>query len=415
MSNIPSSISQNPAPNPTTDGQDYISTKQELVDEIMGTFREILPSNYVALANGPFYTLQFQAMVEQLAEIQIMYTEVYKDSLWDFTRSDFLWQVLGTLVFPNNNVPKIDGDTELRTFLTDMVLALLKGSTVQSMQQGLQALQDGLVVTIVERYLQTPPRDPNGGYTIDDQFIIDVLLENGFESDPFVLQENVRIVMSALKPAHVFYSFSYLFQDAFGSVPKEDAFVLDLEDYHYADMRKNWFGAKSITGVGDIISSNMFSDPSVSFENITPNLKITLQGKQYPIKQVLHLKGGVDTTPRSYTLSTGDTGTVVAVSDSTLYDSSFDWGTVPRDTTITITDGKNSGTYRLDRVTGNQGGFIGDTSVGGNYVRVSPSILKLEGVLQETPNQSYSVEVDRLGVLEPNVVTDENVTNQFIY
>jgi hypothetical protein len=242
-----------------------------------------------------------------------------------------------------------------------------------------------------------------------------VLIENGFNSDPFTLQDNVKLVMSALKPAHVLYSFSYLFQDAFGTVPKEDTFVLDLDSYYYDDTRQNWYGAKAITGIGDVLENNLFTDPDVSFESVTPNMKITLQGKQYRVQQVLYLKGGIDTTPRSYTLSSGGSGTVVATSNNTLYDSTLDWGTLPRDTQITILDGINSGTYRLDRVTGNTGGFIGNTGVSGNYVRVSPSILKLEGTIIKTPNLSYTVEVDRLGVLEPNEINAEDVTSQFIY
>lgn len=402
-------------PNPSTEGQVYLQRKELLVQEVLGTFRQVLPSNYVSLVNGPFYSLQFQAMVEQLVDIQILYTDVYQDSLWDFTRADFLWQVLGTLVFPDNTIPKLNSDTELRDFLKSMVLNLLKGSTLEAIKQGVESLDPNLVVSIVERYLHSPPRDSKGAYTIEDQFVIDLFVElKEYNIDLFTLQDSINIVMSALKPAHVLYSFSYLFQDAFGTVPKEDTFVLDLDSYYYDDVRRNQYGAKNIIGVGDIIGKNLFSDADVSFVNITPGLHLTIQGVKHHVKQVLYLKSGVDTTPRPYTLSTGYMGTLTTVDNKTLYDSTLDWGTLPLDTQITITEGPNSGTYTLERVTGNTGGFIGDTGVSGNYVRVTPSILKLDSTLVETPNLPYVIEVDRLGVLEYNDVVAEDITNQFI-
>ena len=139
----PFALAQNPAPNPPS-GQAYLTDKQALTQQIMATFRAVLPSNYVAQVNGPWYSLQFQAMAEQLAEIQISTTEIYKDSGFDFTRTDFLWQVLGSLVFPEasdqSGIPQIDGDLAYREFLHKMVLLLLEGATKASMEGGLEAL-----------------------------------------------------------------------------------------------------------------------------------------------------------------------------------------------------------------------------------------------------------------------------------
>lgn len=427
MAEVPFSNSQNPSPNPTAEGQVYIQNKQELVDSIMGTFRRILPSNYVALTNGPFYSLQFQAMAEQLAEIQLSGTEVYKDSDWDFTRPDFLWQVLGSLVFPGSDsstgIPQIDGDKEYREFLKKMVLNLLKGATKQSIIDGLESLSDDFIATIVERYLQTPPRDPNGGYTIDDQFFMDIFLETesgGFPKDPFVFLNNAKLVIAALKPAHVLYGFSFLFRDAFGVIADDTGGLsLDLESYYYDDMRKWCLGAEKITGTGDFLSArNLFTDPSVSFYSIRKgnflNILSGVNKGSYRVVETIHLLSGVDSTPRAYTLSSGGSGTVVAIDEKTLWDATRDWGLLPRDETITITSGPNAGTYRLDTVTGSTGGEVGNAGVSGSYVRVSPSTLKIsERANQALSGQSYSVGVDRLGVQTPHPVSGEDVTSQF--
>ena len=117
---VPFALAQNPAPNPLS-GQAYLSDIDALVEEILATFRAVLPSNYVATVNGPWYSLQFQAMATQLAEIQVTSTQVFEDAHWDFTRPEFLWQVLGAFVFPDSDmqggIPQVDGDILYRRFL----------------------------------------------------------------------------------------------------------------------------------------------------------------------------------------------------------------------------------------------------------------------------------------------------------
>ena len=53
----PFALAQNPAPNPPS-GQAYLTDKESLTQQIMATFRAVLPSNYVAQVNGPWYSLQ---------------------------------------------------------------------------------------------------------------------------------------------------------------------------------------------------------------------------------------------------------------------------------------------------------------------------------------------------------------------
>lgn len=418
---------QNPAPNPVS-GQAYLTEKASLVREIMASFRAVLPSNYVSQTNGPWYSLQFQAMAEQLAEIQIVSAEVYKDSGFDFTRTDFLWQVLGTLVFPGatdqSGIPQIDGDTLYRSFLQKMVLLLLGGATKASMESGLEALDPEIVATITERYLETPPRDPNGAFTIEDQFLVDVFID-GFPVDPFVLQRNAELVLAALKPAHVLYGYSYLFTDAFDQVASDEGGLsFDLGSYYYDDLRKWCLGAQRISGfTGDTLSSRtLFSDPAVSFASVRPGLGCVLiiesgvNAGRYRVTGTRALLSGLDTgVPRAYTLSTGGTGTLTALDGETVEDATRDWGALPVDTQVTILSGPNAGTYRLDTVLGSTGGPIGTVGVSGTQVRVSASTLELARRMPSaSTGQAYTVTVDRLGVQVPRPVSGEDVSLQFV-
>lgn len=433
VSDLPYSLTQNPAPNPPTTGQDFLDERSQLVNDIMASFRRILPSNYIAATNGPWYSLQFQAMAEQLANIQINSTEILKDSSWDFTRTDFLWQMLGTYVFPGatdkSGIPRINGDLDYREFLHRMVTLLLMGATKSAIEGGLEALDPDIIATVIERYLETPPRGPNGAYTIDDQFLIDILIEGPggaeFPADPFLTQQNAAIVIEALKPAHVLYTYGYLFQDAFGTIAEDTgpsgelAFVLDLDTYYYDDTRKYCMGAKEITGDGDTLAGRvLFSDPDVSFASVRAGavLRITSGTNvgRYRVLSTQALVSGVDATARAYTTSSGGSGTLTAISADTVEDTSQDWGTMPLDTTLTITAGPNTGTYRLDTVLGPAGGSVGQSGISGTQVRLSPTILKVERrMIQPETGQTYEVDVDRLGVRVPKPVAGEDVTMQF--
>ena len=434
VSDLPYSLTQNPAPNPPTTGQGYVDEKQDLVNDIMSAFRTVLPSNYIAATNGPWYSLQFQAMAEQLAEIQINSTEILKDSSWDFTRTDFLWQMLGTYVFPgatdSSGIPQINGDLEYREFLHRMVQLLLLGATTAAIEGGLEALDPDIIATITERYLETAPRDPEGAYTIDDQFIIDILIEGPdgavFPADPFITQQNAALVLAALKPAHVLYTFSYLFKDAFGTIADdaniitgEADFVLDLDTYYYDDTRKYCLGAKALSGSGETLGGRvLFSDPARSFRSIRDGavLRVT-SGVNTGVYRVLSTQAlvyGVDAVPRAYTTSSGGSGTLTATSADTVDDAAQDWGAMPLDTTLTIATGPNTGTYRLEMVLGATGGPIGDPGVSGTQARLSPSIIKVERRMTNVATaQSYSVDVDRLGVQVPRTIVGEDASIQF--
>jgi hypothetical protein len=418
---IPYTLAQNPAPNPANQGQEYQSDKSALVQRIMAAFRSVLPSNYVAATNGPWYSLQFQAMAEQLAEIQINASELSTDCDWDFTRSDFLWDLLGGLVFPNtsNGIPNINGDVDYRTFLRKMVELLLQGATKSSIQGGIEALNPNVTAYVLERYLQTPPRDPNGAYTIADQFALDILIDAGnqFPDNPATLQANIDLVLRALKPAHVICSYSTLFRDDFPT-PEDSAFSWDIEPYYYDDDRKYCLGAKEISSDNGsfLARRDYFSDPSVSFSSIPSGAILMVGTSQYRVRHTRSLLTGADAIARAYTTSpSGLSGMVTALNATDLYDAAQDWGNAVEGETITILTGPNSGAvYRLETVLGSDGGPLGESGLSGNRVRLAPTILVLN---QRAPaaasGLTYKVTVDRLGQQPVREVLAEDVTIQF--
>lgn len=149
---LPSLVAQNPSPD-ETDSQDRMNSVRSQVDRIMSVFTQILPSNYVAKVPGPSYTLQFQALAEQIASFQITAQEVFADSSFEYTRTEFLYQLLGALVFPDAELqgyPEIPGDLSYREFLRRMVVLLLQGSTATTIKEGVELLTDA-DVEVIER------------------------------------------------------------------------------------------------------------------------------------------------------------------------------------------------------------------------------------------------------------------------
>jgi hypothetical protein len=418
-------LTQNPAPFPL-EGQEVVDKVRQQTDIIMAQFMRVLPSNYVSRVNGPFYTLQFQAAAEQLALFIVTAQEVFKDSGYDYTRPEFLWQVLGTLVFPGatdqSGIPQLDGDVTYRDFLKKMVLLLLQGATPETMKDGVELLTEAEVL-ILERFLEA--RHPGSAFTIDDQFFFDIYVEGGtppgtgFPADPFVLQNNVKLVIQALKPAHVLYGFSFLFRDAFGPL-FSDSMSWDLSSYYYDDFRKFCYGAKEITGTSGITLSGrtLFSDPTLSFSSVqTGGRLVVTTGPNvgtYRIREVLAFPVSTDTFARPYVTSpTGLSGSAT-LSNGTLTDAAQDFAAAVEGEILTFASGPNAGSYRLETLLGSNGGPVGFSPGPATQVRVSPSMLRLETRMPSAVSgQSYQVDVDRLGVKVPRTILGEDASIQF--
>lgn len=339
---LPTLLAQNPAPVEKS-GQDRIKTRREQVDSIMSVFMQLLPSNYVAQVQGPFYTIQFQAIAEQIADFQITAQEAFSDSDYDYLRGEFLFQLLGTLVFPDANsdgYPTLEGDLTYREFLKRMVQLLLQGATKPTIEGGLELLADA-TWSVIEKSIAAREtfkkvwnpttgrweRQPGSAWGLDDQFEFEVNVtytdpetgEQRFPPDPFVLAENVRIVLRALKPAHTLYDYRHLFQETFGQFFTATS-SWELSNYYYEDFRRFCCGAKQVSGTAGVTWSDktLFSDTSREFDQITAGAELTVlsgpnsinasttdRGEvgRYRVADLLYFPIATDTIPRTYTTS----------------------------------------------------------------------------------------------------------------
>ena len=442
---LPALVTQNPAPF-DENSQGRKDAVREQVDRIMEVFFKVLPSNYVAQVTGPSYTLQFQAAAEQIASFQIAAQEVWADSVFDYTRSEVLFQMLGALVFPDAETdgwPELDGDLTYREFLQRMVELLLQGATEASVKAGIELLTTALV-EVIERSVAAR-QTPNSAWGPADQFTFEVnvtgsrtvtvgettITLDDFPDDPLTLASNVAIVLRALKAAHTLYDYRNLFRDSFGTL-FTDELTFTFDNYYYEDLRKFCLGAKRVAGTAGVTLTDrsLFSDPNRDFTSVQVGATlIVLTGPnstaasstdegwvgRYRVEEVRAFPVGDDSTARAYTTVSGLSGTATVAGDI-ITDSAQDWGLAPEGDILTFSEGPNAGSYRLKTVLGSEGGPVGFVAptTPATQVRVAPSILRIRSrMAQAATGQSYTVTIDRLGVQVPREESAEDASDFF--
>jgi len=516
---LPSNVQENPSLAVGEDMAYRIAVDQQ-VQSIMAFFLAVLPSNYTSQTKGPFYTMQFQAAAEQIARIQVSASEIFTDADADFTRPEFLYQILGSLVFPDvdtDGVPTLPSDLAQRKFIKDMIGILLQGATKSALYEAIKLLTSA-DVQIIEKAI-TARSIPNTAYTLADQFQFEITLAKAIrtsvtsvsgspsiaphshtlsvdetgngktvdtvwttstegeahthdiydwllqpyvatttipahyhdiisdfpDADPLSLLRNVLLVLKAIKPAHTLYDYRNLFRETFRTLFSDSAsFVYNTA--YYDDLRKYWWGAARLTGLlGETLADRtLFSDPTRSFARISVGAALTvLSGPnaidasntdqntvgRYTVTDILTFPVPSDTSVVLFTtIPTGLNGHLQITGTNTLQamvfdvatnqyipDTAFNWAGIEENEILFITEGANEGNYRFDVLLGNNGGPV-LTAIGPAYqARMAPSLLRLDRRMRyTTSSQQYEVVVDRLGVLTPQQVVNEDVSGYFI-
>lgn len=214
---------------------------------IFTTMLGLLPSNYTSSVQGPNYTNEIKAVAIELAKIELSLEDVNLDLDYNYTRSEFLYSIIGYLCFLNNRLPSLEyDDGEFRTFLLNLIRIYFQGSIPKSIQDAV-----GLFLTsdfqILEDFLLV--RQGAAGLDISDQFgfQIDVETGNQFPQAIFDLQSSIRIILDIVRPAHTLFTIRFIFTDEY--TPNEDTTGTILDEmrwrmwsYYYEDYRSYWAG-----------------------------------------------------------------------------------------------------------------------------------------------------------------------------
>lgn len=224
-------------------GKEYNLRLVQRAQTIFTNLMDFLPSSYISTIKGPNYSVELSAVATELARIELSLEDVNSDQDFTKTRTDFLYSIIGYMVFLNNKLPEINyDDLEFRTFLLNVIAIYFEGAIPPAMLEAVDLFFSGGPL-LFENFLLT--RNPNSGLDISDEFGFQVDVTDtatGFPADVFALDSNTRLILDIIRPAHTLFKIRYIFTDKYNPNPTQGSVILDssrgtLSSYCYEDLR----------------------------------------------------------------------------------------------------------------------------------------------------------------------------------
>jgi len=255
-------------------GKEFQLRLVQRAQSIFTNLMNLLPSNYISTIQGPSYTMELKAVAVELAKLELALEDVEFDSDFRNTRSEFIYSMIGYMVFLNGKLPSTDfDDQEFKQFLLNVIKIYFQGAVPASMREGVQLfISNG--VTITENYMLV--RSGASGLDISDQFgfQIDIDAIGGFPTDVFALDQNIRLILDIIRPAHTLFRVRYVLKDTYTPNPTHvdqsgkivDALRWRLANYYYDDFRVYPRGLKDRDRLGVKVNRKVVAeDHSMDF------------------------------------------------------------------------------------------------------------------------------------------------------
>ena len=247
------------------DGEEYLVRLNEEASRHFQVFLTLLSSYWQSTIDGPNYTREIKSMALELARVRLAMEEIRKDTYFESTRSDYLYQTLTSLLFPRGTEVANPGlnDLDFREFLQKLVLIYFQGSIPASIQTAVELVTNGEVL-VTENFEEA--KKPGSKFDISDQFgfNVDVVLDSPVDTDVFLADKNIRILLSIIRPAHTLYNLRFILQDDYLGQSDDgtgqpnpdqpnkmlDSFSWALYNYGYEDFRRLVEGIKGVDDLG---------------------------------------------------------------------------------------------------------------------------------------------------------------------
>lgn len=264
------------------EGEQYRARLVEEANRNFKVFLTLLSSYWQSTIDGPNYAREIKAMSLELARIRLALEDIRTDTHYSTTRTEFLYQVLSSMLFPRRLGQMSRGrdeaapdpalpDAELKEFLIEVLKIYFKGSVPSSMVDAVDLLVKGKVV-LTEAFLDA--RRPGSGFDISDQhaFLIDVILDSPSTTDTVLADRNIRILLGIIRPSHTLLRVKYVLEDEWmgqsdpdpaANKPDKilDALRWSMSGYDYEDFRKFVDGVHGVDDLGFKKSKSVADEP----------------------------------------------------------------------------------------------------------------------------------------------------------
>jgi len=240
------------------EGEEYQNRLIQEASREFKIFLAMLSSYWQSTIDGPNYTREIKAMVIELSRIRLALDDVRADIAYTNTRTEFMYQVISSMMFPGEIPDPEFNDKDFRAFLIQILNAYFKGSVPSSIQDVVELLVNGQVI-IKENFEEA--RKSGSFFDISDQFgfTVDVILDSPGSTDVILAEKNIRILLNIIRPAHTLYRLRFIIRDEYigqkdetkGQFSKiKDAFNWTLSNYGYEDFRKFVEGIDGVDPLG---------------------------------------------------------------------------------------------------------------------------------------------------------------------
>lgn len=245
-------------------GKEYNLRVLQRAQTIFSGLLNLLPSNYISAIQGPNYTIELKAVAVELAKIELALEDIDLDRDFTKTRSEFLYSIIGFMIFINGRIPPLEfDDEEFRQFMLNLIRIFFKGSIPKSMEDAANLFFDD-DSSVLENFLLV--RSGASGLDISDQFgfQIDILTGGAFPTDVFDLDASLRVILDLIRPAHTLFRIRYIFTDDYDPNSPQgqvlDAMRWRMSSYYYEDFRNYWAGVRDRDRLGKKVNQTVTNE-----------------------------------------------------------------------------------------------------------------------------------------------------------
>lgn len=203
----------------------------------------LLSSYWQSTIDGPIYARCLKAVATELTRIRLQLDDLFLNNSYQNLRTDYLYQALTSMVFPDGSPIIKDNDVEFQSFLVDLLSNYFKGSTPASILSSVELIYPSLV-ELRERITPGTPSDT------EFYFDVSVLLTDPRFTALIHTDSSLKFILDVIKPAHTLFTLRNVLKEVIELKSRSDEYSETLNIYHQEEFRKDWSGIKYVDPLG---------------------------------------------------------------------------------------------------------------------------------------------------------------------